>query len=74
MLPPPLRIPNNATNPLWDGTQPGTNGGGTLPASAVCQRAAYQRSQERWASAHATSRQSWAARSVPCPARVARRK
>ena len=35
MLPPPFRNPNNATNPLWDGTRPGMNAGGTLPASAV---------------------------------------
>jgi hypothetical protein len=34
-LPPPFRNPSNATNPLWDGTRPGMNGGGTLPASAV---------------------------------------
>jgi hypothetical protein len=34
-LPPPFRSPNNATNPLWDATRPGLNGGGALPASAV---------------------------------------
>jgi hypothetical protein len=34
-LPPPFRNPNNATNPLWDGTRPGMNGGGALPATAV---------------------------------------
>jgi hypothetical protein len=34
-LPPPFRNPNNASNPLWDGTRPGMNGGGALPATAV---------------------------------------
>jgi tyrosinase len=34
-LPPPFRNPNNATNPLWDGTRPGMNAGSALPASAV---------------------------------------
>lgn len=34
-LPPPFRNPNNATNPLWDGTRPGMNAGNPLPASAV---------------------------------------
>jgi hypothetical protein len=34
-LPPPFRNPNDASNPLWDSTRPGMNGGAALPASAV---------------------------------------